>query len=42
VAWYGPIVVNTHEQLQQAFRELEQGILSETGVIALFSQANVP
>jgi len=25
VAWYGPIVMNTQEQLRDAFSELEQG-----------------
>jgi len=25
VAWYGPIVMNTQEQLRKAFAELEEG-----------------
>jgi hypothetical protein len=25
VAWYGPIVMNTQEQLREAFRELDRG-----------------
>jgi redox-sensitive bicupin YhaK (pirin superfamily) len=25
VAWYGPIVMNTHEELRQAIQELNQG-----------------
>jgi len=30
VAWYGPIVMNTQEQLQQAFKELDRGTFLKT------------
>ena len=30
VAWYGPIVMNTQQQLQQAFQELEEGTFLKT------------
>ncbi|HXE31811.1 MAG TPA: pirin family protein [Terriglobales bacterium] len=31
VAWYGPIVMNTQQQLRQAYQELEQGTFLKTG-----------
>src|SRR5580658_9424963 len=31
VAWYGPIVMNTQEQLQQAFNELNEGTFLKEG-----------
>jgi redox-sensitive bicupin YhaK (pirin superfamily) len=31
VAWYGPIVMNTQQQLQQAFLELREGTFLKTG-----------
>ncbi len=31
VAWYGPIVMNTQEQLRQAFEELERGTFLKPG-----------
>ncbi len=31
VAWYGPIVMNTQEQLRQAFNELEKGTFLKQG-----------
>jgi redox-sensitive bicupin YhaK (pirin superfamily) len=31
VAWYGPIVMNTQEQLQKAFEEIREGTFLKTG-----------
>ena len=31
VAWYGPIVMNTHEELRQAFEELQRGTFIQRG-----------
>jgi redox-sensitive bicupin YhaK (pirin superfamily) len=31
VAWYGPIVMNTQEQLRQAFEELDKGVFLKNG-----------
>jgi redox-sensitive bicupin YhaK (pirin superfamily) len=31
VAWYGPIVMNTQEQLHQAFDELQRGTFLKSG-----------
>ena len=31
VAWYGPIVMNTQEQLRQAYAELEKGTFLDGG-----------
>ncbi len=32
VAWYGPIVMNTQEQLQQAFEELREGTFLKSAI----------
>jgi redox-sensitive bicupin YhaK (pirin superfamily) len=31
VAWYGPIVMNTQEQLKEEFEELERGTFLRNG-----------
>jgi redox-sensitive bicupin YhaK (pirin superfamily) len=31
VAWYGPIVMNTQEQLQRAYEELQEGTFLRGG-----------
>ena len=31
VAWYGPIVMNTQQQLQEAFQELQEGTFLKEG-----------
>jgi quercetin 2,3-dioxygenase len=31
VAWYGPIVMNTQEQLRKAFTELQEGTFLKKG-----------
>ncbi|MBP1633389.1 MAG: pirin family protein, partial [Acidobacteria bacterium] len=31
VAWYGPIVMNTQEELRLAFEELERGTFIKAG-----------
>src|SRR2546430_6137178 len=46
IAWYGPIVMNTRQQLEQAYRELEAGTFiarerSEEHTSELQSQSNL-
>ena len=32
VAWYGPIVMNTQEQLREAFNDLDRGTFLKSGL----------
>jgi len=32
VAWHGPIVMNTEQELTQAFRDLEAGTFIQSGI----------
>jgi len=38
IAWHGPVVMNTEEELRQAFREIREGtFIKQSGVLRLGS-----